>query len=134
MSGTHIFEFQCHLPPKIPASFSTKEGSIHYYVEAVLDKPWRLNERIRKPFIVMRNESINDFPELFSPVQQEKSRQFGLLFWKSKPFSLMVTLPFSGYTSENDLVFKIFCDNQSNIDITYTKVELRRVLKFTRYL
>lgn len=134
MVGTHIFEFQCRLPNQIPASFSSKEGSIHYYVEAVLDKPWRLNERIKKSFCVTRNESINDFPELFTPIQQEKIKKFGILFWTSKPLLMSVTMPFSGFEPEEDLAFKIYYDNQSNVDVSQTKVEFRRVLKLTRFL
>lgn len=132
MVGTHIFEFQCQLPDQIPASFSTKEGSIYYHVEAVLNKPWRLNERIKKPFVVTRNESINDFPGLFTPTTQEKTRKFGVLFWTSKPFSMSVTLPFSGFEPDDDLAFKICYNNQSNVDVSQTKVELRRVVKLTR--
>lgn len=130
--GTHVYEFQCQLPEELPASFSTKEGSIHYYIEAVLDKPWRLNERIRKPFLVMRNESVNDYPEFFTPTKLEKSTQFGFLFWKSKPFMMTITLPRTVFEPEQDVSFKVFCNNHSNVDVTHIKVELRRVLKLTR--
>jgi hypothetical protein len=127
--GNHSFDFQCQLPLKIPPSFECSEGCIRYYVQAILNDSWR--NQYRKYFTVRGKKQILDHSGLSHPMIVNETKKFGVLFWQSKPLTIKVTFMSSIFLSGSDLIFNIFYDNKSKVDINCTGITFRRIAILT---
>lgn len=131
-SGTHRYDFECLLPPQLPASFEASHGSIRYHVEAVLDVPWSFDKEFELQFTVARNDDLNFQPYLKIPSQSEKIKRFCCLFCESEPLILTVTLPCTGYSPGQNIPVTIVYNNKSNVTITATRINLKRTIEYNR--
>lgn len=131
-SGTHRYDFACQLPPQLPASFEASHGDIRYKVQAVLDVPWGFDKEFDIQFTVVRTDDLNLKPQLKIPCQGEEMKRFCCLFCESEPMIMTVTVPYFGYTPGQDVHVKIKYDNKSNVEITATKINLKRMIEFHR--
>lgn len=126
-SGTTTYSFACVLPMQLPSSFEGKHGNIRYNCKAVLDRPGKSDKEYRLSFTVIKTEDLNLMsPTLYSPFKSEIVRHFYCCCFKSKPFHMAVSLPFSGFVPGQSIVVTIALNNQSNVDIEGTKLALER--------
>lgn len=132
LPGTHRYEFECQLPPMIPASFEASHGHIRYHVEAVLDLPWRFDKEFKLQFHIMRNDDLNEYPELAIPCKMEEFKHFCCLFCRSDPLFMTVSVPCSGYVPGQTVKVNVNFDNKSSIEVQRTKINLKRIIRFNR--
>lgn len=131
-SGTHRYDFACQLPPQLPASFEASYGSIRYKIEAVLDVPWSFDKEFNLQFTVVRIDDLNFHPELKIPSKAEEVKRFCCLFCESEPLMMTVTIPYTGYTPGQNIHVTIMYNNKSDVEITTTKIFLKRIIQFHR--
>lgn len=93
--------------------------------------PWSYNLELRKDFCIARHEDLNIHPELMLPLSRDIVKKFFTLFKESKPLHMSVSIPRSGYTSNQEVLVNILYSNQSDVDITKTAVRLVKCLIFT---
>ncbi|CRK98609.1 CLUMA_CG012196, isoform A [Clunio marinus] len=130
-AGTTTYSFACILPQQIPSSVEGKYGNIRYSCKAVLDRPWKSDKEFRLSFTVIKAEDLNLVtPSLFLPAKSEIIRRFYCCCFKSKPFQMCVSIPFTGYVPGQKIEVTIHMNNQSNIDIEGTKVSLERGIQY----
>ena len=131
-AGTHRYEFECQLPPFIPASFVAKRGQIRYHIETSLDVPWGFDKEFKFPFTVIRVEDLNLLSLLKLPSRGEEIRKFCCLFCESDILMMTVTIPFSGYVPGQRIPITVDYENKSDVDVNRTKISFIRSVIFTR--
>jgi Arrestin (or S-antigen), N-terminal domain/Arrestin (or S-antigen), C-terminal domain len=125
--GTTSYSFACMLPPQLPSSVEGKYGNIRYSCKAVLDRPWKTDKEFRLSFSVIKSEDLNLMsPSLYTPVKSEILRHFYCCCFKSKPFHMAASIPFSGFVPGQTIEVTVKLNNQSNVDVEGTKVSLER--------
>jgi hypothetical protein len=129
-SGTYKYDFACPLLMLIPASFEGKHGHIRYHVEAVLDIPWRFNKEIKLQLTIARQDDLNEFPDLKTPVVFKTIEKYSCLCFNSQHLMVTVTLPQSGYAPGQKIHVTVSYDNKSNVRVNRTVVCLKRTVQF----
>lgn len=125
--GVTTYSFACMLPLQLPSSFEGKYGNIRYSCKAVLDRPWKTDKEFRLSFSVIKTEDLNLVsPSLYVPIKNEIVRHFYCCCFKSKPFYMSASLPFTGFVPGQTIEITLNLNNQSNVDIEGTKVSLER--------
>lgn len=118
------------LPDALPSSFEGKYGHIRYSAKCVIDRPMKTDKEFRLSFSVIKQEDLNVIPSLTIPTKSEIIRHFYCCCFKSKPFFMSASIPFSGFVSGQKIDITIFINNQSNVEIEGTKVSLERNTQF----
>lgn len=125
-AGITTYSFACVLPTQLPSSFEGKHGNIRYSCKAVLDRPWKTDKEFRLSFTVIKTEDLNLLAQSLMPSKVEIVRHFYCCCFKSKPFSMSASIPFSGYVPGQTIEVTIKMNNQSNVDVEGTKISLER--------
>ncbi|KAL7040025.1 hypothetical protein ACKWTF_000222 [Chironomus riparius] len=128
--GTHRYEFTCQLPPHIPYTVGLKHAEIQYYVEAVLDIPWHFNKESKVPFFIIPYLDLNFYQHLKAPRSIEAFKNIQTVFCKSGRLQMTVHLPYSGFAIGQKVPIKIDYENKSNVDVSSTKMILRRIVSY----
>lgn len=129
-AGITTYSFACVLPETLPSSFEGKYGHIRYSLKTVVDRPWKADKEFRLSFTVIRCEDLNLLPALSIPSKSEIVRSFYYCCFKSKPFFMSVSIPFTGYVPGQSINVTIFMNNQSSTDVEGTKVSLERITQY----
>ncbi|KAK6179027.1 hypothetical protein SNE40_011476 [Patella caerulea] len=58
-AGKHNFPFNFQLPEGLPSSFESRHGYVRYYARATIDKAWKKDDHVQKPFIVLGHHDLN---------------------------------------------------------------------------
>lgn len=131
-SGTYRYDFACPLPPQLPASFEASHGHIRYYIEAVLDIPWRFDKESKLQFTVARVNDLNESLDLKIPCRIEEVKKFCCFFCESDPLMMTVTLPYSGFVPGQNIHVAVNYNNRSDVQVDGTKLSLKRIIRFNR--
>lgn len=121
------------MPLGIPETFYATIGSIEYKAIVNLDIPWGFDKKIESPFTVVRNDGIEIFPGLQSPMYLGKSTEIGCCFVAccSPPCRMEVSIPSGAYALGQSITIKVQYYNASNTKVIQTNIALRRWTKFT---
>jgi Arrestin (or S-antigen), N-terminal domain/Arrestin (or S-antigen), C-terminal domain len=126
-AGITTYSFACVLPLQLSSSVEGKYGNIRYSCKAVLDRPWKTDKEFRLSFSVIKTENLNLMsPTILEPTNLKITRHFYCCCFKSKPFHMTASLPFTGFVPGQSIELTLNLNNQSNIDIEGTKVSLER--------
>ncbi|KAI8922243.1 hypothetical protein DFJ77DRAFT_424827 [Powellomyces hirtus] len=111
--GEHHFPFVFRVPPaQLPASFEGRSGRVRYEIAAVLARPGNLNKLIHCPITVPSTLDSTDL-DMLERCQAGDGAPVGRWFWKSGHLEVVVSLPKTGYTSEEVVPLKIELTNHS---------------------
>jgi hypothetical protein len=124
-SGTHKYKFSCQLPEQIPNTTELKYGNIEYFVEAVLEVPYKLDKEVRTPFFVDCDD-LNFCQGLQEPVKHVELRNFS----PYESLCATVMLPCSGFVAYQNVPITIFYENNSNAKILRTKITLVQSIEY----
>ena len=61
--GRHRYPFTFTLPQNIPSSFEGLHGKVRYYLQAVIDKPWKMDDICTKAVTVLDIVDLNNNPK-----------------------------------------------------------------------
>lgn len=126
-SGTHRFEFEFQLPATLPSSFETTYGSVRYNLEAVMDVPFNfVGQQKRMEFTVLRQDDLNDFPDLGVPSENEEVTTFCCFCCESDELLMTVTIPQSGYIPGQHIPIVVNYVNKSDVEVCRTTIILER--------
>jgi hypothetical protein len=128
--GVHQYNFAVALPEALPSSIKCKNGSIEYYIEAVLDVPWFFDKKFKMPFTVERFDNLSLQHEYQLPVAVEDVKTFCCLLCASPPLMTNVEIPRSGYAKGESIPVKICYVNKSSIQVQRTGVKLMRKISY----
>lgn len=129
--GRTTYTFAIALPVQLPETLAAALGSIAYSVEAILDIPWSFDKEIRVDFTVVRQDNLNDYPELKVAQNLEEVNTFCCLFCESGPCMINVSIPYGGYAAGQSINMLIEVVNQSNVEIERTRIRLKRFTNYT---
>lgn len=129
-SGIHTFSFECQLPSEIPYSVDGKFASIRYKVVADLKLLNDKNYQEENIFTVRRCDDLSLVPHLRFPVEAEKNKELLRFCRFSGFFKMKVTLPRTGFALGEAIIVAIELINESNTQITHTKVSLKKLERF----
>lgn len=113
----------------MPSSFEGHHGHIRYNVEAVLDIPWGFDKDFTLPFTVLKQEYLNQWPDLKLPIQLEMIKSLCCFPCQSKPLYLQVSIPYSGFTPGQIIPMTVEMRNKSNIMINRVKFIIKRLIE-----
>ncbi|CAG9797191.1 unnamed protein product [Chironomus riparius] len=129
--GSHKYNFACQLPDQLPYTFDGVHGEIKYYVEAVLDIPWRFDKEVKTPITIVRHDDLNLYQELRIAQKVEEVKTFCCLFCQSEPLLIQATIPYSGFAKGQHVPIKIDYSNKSDVDVLMTRIKLKRMISYT---
>jgi hypothetical protein len=129
-AGKHRVDFSCRLPEPLPGSLKLKHGKIEYFVKAVLDVPWGINENCCVPFVIVRDDDLNNFPALQVPQRFEIVKKFHYLFKDSQLLKMTISIPSTGFSRGQPIPIRIEYSNNSKTEVEETRFELHRVITF----
>lgn len=131
-SGTHRYEFSCHLPRLLPPSLCVNRGFIRYNIEVILDGPGNYDKKFKLPFVVIRQDNMIE--ALRQPTESKEIQKFYSFFQQAQPLLMSVKLPQSGYSPGQAIHATINYNNKSYVVVLKTKINLIRSIRYTRYL
>ncbi|KAG7204887.1 hypothetical protein KM043_005285 [Ampulex compressa] len=129
-SGEHKFPFTYTLPTHLPSSFESDFGHIRYTVKAVLDRPWKFDQEVKRLFTVVSPFDLNQEPRAKESVQQEMSKTFCCLCCGTPPLTVNYSLPVRGYVPGQGIPVKINVENLSGVTVDAVKLILCKVVTF----
>lgn len=128
--GCTNFPFIFTLASSLPSSFNGKFGHIVYNMEAVLDFTDSCCKKVHRLFYVQNLYNLNLEPELKLPVQSDKIKEFLSFCCRKSRFLMSVSIPYTGYTSAQNIKVSIRLANESNINIEKTTISIRKVVSY----
>lgn len=127
-AGTHTFPFSYELAHSLPPSLKGVHGSCTYTAKAILDRPWRPNEAIKKEFTVATRHLYS--MAMLSPAYEETLEELWSLPFKTSPFSLHVEVAQQAFRVGDGIPVSVQLEHESNVSIHEVKFQLRQVLSF----
>ena len=122
-SGRYVYKFAFNLPPSLPSSFEGGTGHIRYMVEAKVDRPWKFDHKIRKPFTVNQVIDVN-LPQYTAPQSGEKRKQIGCLCCIAGNLNMQANIDRSGYCPGELIFLTASCENDSTRDMDCMRATL----------
>lgn len=124
-AGEHRLPFAFRVPPtQLPASFEGPYGRVRYEVAAVLIRPQHLNKLTSITITIPSTVDSTDL-DLLEECSATASGQAGFWLWKSGHLDVTVTLPKTGYASEevrSSAPYQSMCHSIPNCWIDRSKV------------
>lgn len=75
--GNYNFPFQFPLPVSaLPTSFEGTYGSVRYWLDAVVERPWRIDLNTRTPLVIVERVQTRN-PEFLEPRVKQEDRMLG---------------------------------------------------------
>ncbi|XP_028391500.1 arrestin domain-containing protein 2-like [Dendronephthya gigantea] len=121
--GIHVYPFLFKLPSPLPSSFEGGIGHIRYYIEAKVDRPWKFDHKIRKPFTVNELIDIN-LPQYSTVPVGSKEKQIGCLCCVSGNLNMQASLDRAGYCPGEQIFLNALCENSSNREMRCMRATL----------
>lgn len=131
-SGMYSYDFEIFLPDSLPASITTTNGYIRFYIEAALELPPLLDKRFKLQFNVARNSDLHDQPELMLPCHCEEVNRYCSIFCKYEALALTVRLPQTGFSPGHSIPVTICYFNKSDVEVDKTKISLKQIIRYAR--
>lgn len=110
--GKHEYDFSCALPPRIPASFESKNGYIRYQIKIFISRPMTYDLQFAIPFTVIRD-----------PVKRTLTYPV-----KAGTKFIAAEIPTNYYVAGQRIPVSIKINNESRSDVEQIKVSLRMVM------
>lgn len=129
-SGTYKYNFMVNLPKHLPGTLKGFHGGVEYKVEALLNVLNGLNKKVEVPFTVVRQDNLNNYPELKEPQKRENKRSVLSIHGTTDYCSISAKIPRSGYIAGELIPLVIVYVNKSGVKVLKTKVKLQRIFTF----
>lgn len=113
----------------MPSSFEGNHGHIRYNIEAVLDIPWGFDKEFKVPFTVLKQEYLNQWPDLKYPMRMEIIKLLCCFPCQSKPMYLQITIPYSGFTPGQVIPMTLEMRNNSHVPVTRIQFVIKRIIE-----
>ncbi|CAO1394649.1 unnamed protein product [Diamesa hyperborea] len=128
--GCTDIPFTFTLASSLPPSFNGKFGHIVYNMEAVLDYSDSYCKKVHRLFVVNNLYNLNLEPQLKIPIESEMIKEFVSLCCKKSRFYMSVIIPYTEYTSAENIKVCIKLANNSNINIEKTIISIRKIVSY----
>jgi hypothetical protein len=128
--GQHNYPFQIQLPFNLPTSFKHNYGNISYMLTATIDIPWSLDKHANRPFTVISNYDLNNYPALRMPMRLNEAKSMSSLFKHKEPLNVELSIAKGGFVCGERLPFSATIDNKSDKEICSRVLVLSQTMKF----
>lgn len=126
-AGVHLYKFSDRIPKDAAGSAEGTFGYIRYKVAVTLDIPYLPDMYSEQPFIVVRQEDLNRYPELKIASEVEEARTFHCFVCESNPVMVRLWTAKSGFVLGEKIPVKVEIFNRSNIRFPKSLISLNRV-------
>jgi hypothetical protein len=123
-----LFFLSNHAAVKI---FITQKASTAKLPFLKIHPAWGIDEKIKKHLTIVRNDNLNLYPELKTPMNQRELHTFRWFSLKNGFCSFSITIPHRDFSSGQAIPVKMEINNMSQVDIAKTKVTLKTIFTFT---
>ncbi|KAJ3002387.1 Arrestin domain-containing protein 3, partial [Thoreauomyces humboldtii] len=124
--GEHHFPFVFRVPPaQLPASFEGRNGRVKYEVAAVLARPGQINKLVHCVITIPSTLDSSDL-DMLERCEAGTGAPVGLWFWKSGHLAVTVSLPKTGFSSEEIVPLKIEITNHSGSGAILKDISLKQ--------
>jgi len=127
--GTYEYSFSIPLPPKIPSSVEGHHGFIRYFLEAVIQRPWKDEQAVQTMVYVTNVSDLNVNPEAALPSSFQKQKHVGFNPCQNGPISLAFMIGKTGFVPGEYLQFGVEIRNTSGVRINRVHISLKRVFE-----
>lgn len=129
--GSYEYPFWYNIPHNLPSTVKGKHGKIRYHVEASLQTGWKFDLFARETFSIIRIEDLSqrsDKSQLMMPISDESSTTFCCWTCTTRPLYFKVSIPFSGYISDQIIRVTVFIRNNCGFDVSSTIISLNKAI------
>lgn len=128
--GEYLYPFQFRVPPtNLPASFSSLYGCVKYQITAIAKKYRHEQMTVSHEISIPSTKDVQD-ADLQTLFKEEKKANTGSLFWKSGYFNVKVSVPKTGYTSEETVPLSLEIVNHSRFGLEIESVCLKQKVAY----
>lgn len=128
--GVYDYPFQYALPSQLPSTMEEIHGTVRYYTQATLDKPWTMDNVIREAFTVNSYNDLSTMPELKLPVEIMEEKVPLSIFGGSSAIKVQINLPQTGYKLKDTICFSARVKNESNVDVNEIRFKFVQGFQF----
>uniref|UniRef100_A0A1I7T7U8 Arrestin_C domain-containing protein n=2 Tax=Caenorhabditis tropicalis TaxID=1561998 RepID=A0A1I7T7U8_9PELO len=135
-AGNHEFPFSFTLPANSPPTFFGQYGKIEYSTKVELDRPWKLNKKLKRPVLVWPKCDLNLFPNAASSVEKTAEQVIKTadknvdLVLKEGLVTLRASIPKQGYVHGEIIQIKLNIQNESARPVLKVRAE---IFQFGKY-
>ncbi|KAK7087205.1 arrestin domain-containing protein 4-like [Littorina saxatilis] len=134
--GLHEYPFKVRLPSHLPNSFhcdGDENGSVVYFVEAIVHRPGKFSYSRRQEFIIHTVLDLNELPVARQAVENEGEKAVASLVCNSGTISAFISLPREGYVPGEAMSISGRVTNSSKRNIKRSFVVLEQVATLKVY-
>ncbi|XP_006631145.2 arrestin domain-containing protein 3-like isoform X1 [Lepisosteus oculatus] len=129
LSGTQVYPFTFQIPhEELPSSVKGRHGSVRYWLEAKLHRPWRLSKTVKMDLAVVKHIDVNSL-ELLAPQLLTADKTLCCWFCSSGPVSLSARIERKGYTPGDSVSIFAEIENHSSREVK-PKAALQQIQTF----
>lgn len=128
--GYQEYPFKTTLAISLPSSHEGSDGSIRYSIKAILDRPWKHDNKVFLPLTVVKWVDLNSYPATTTAVTLEDEKTYGCLCCKAGPLVVKVTLPQTGYVPGEVIAVSLKVKNTSRVRVASIDVDLQKNLEY----
>ncbi|MBN3325835.1 MK14A kinase, partial [Atractosteus spatula] len=129
LSGTQVYPFTFQIPHEdLPSSVKGCHGSVRYWLEAKLHRPWHLSKTVKMDLAVVKHIDVNSL-ELLAPQLLTADKTLCCWFCSSGPVSLSARIERKGYTPGDSVSIFVEIENHSSREVK-PKAALQQIQTF----
>ncbi|XP_064609279.1 arrestin domain-containing protein 3-like [Liolophura sinensis] len=129
-AGRYTYPFQFQIPSTAPSSFEGGIGKVRYHIAAVIDKPWKFDDKSVVAITVVNLLDLNREPQTMLGIHGENSKTLCCLCCESGPITASFKLNRQGYVpGEHIPCFAEICNN-ANKKMDNSFIKLVQVILF----
>jgi len=99
-TGNYTFPFDINLPANLPTSFEHRDAKIRYFLCAIIEIPWSLNNKTFKlPITIICLTDLNKIPRLKLYSASSNRKVLCCFCCKSKPIHIILSILKFGYVA-----------------------------------
>jgi hypothetical protein len=129
-AGRYDWPFTIRLPPYLPASFEGQHGRVMYWAKALIERPWKGDSDVSKPFTVAGSLDLNTENDAKKPIDGYGEAMAGFSCCKSGPITGHLALSKRGFVCGENLPFEVQLQNSSSKKLSAVRVTLSQQVTF----
>ncbi|KAK3611649.1 hypothetical protein CHS0354_021902 [Potamilus streckersoni] len=132
-AGNHMYPFSLNIPANAPSSFEGRRGYVRYICKATIERPWKLDQHVRRAFTVIHDLDLNLLSSYGVPIVLSKEENIQNWCCTAGTLGVTLSLQKTGFVPGEPILYDITVDNKSDNNINKVQLELRQVVQYTGF-
>jgi len=129
-AGYYELPFAFQLPFGLSSSFEGAWGRVRYYMEATIDKPWKIDHTTKRPFTTLANLDLNQRPDCRLAQENFREKTLCCLCCESGPITVHLQLHRTGFVPGEYIFVNATIKNNSNTRMDSSTIRIDQTISF----